>query len=251
MCGQSLSGKTALALSFAATVLATGGGVVWFEATHSPWEIERRLIDLLATCQDAIQSPPFSAISLVIVPIASIAQACEALTCVRNDVVMARVLPSGSCTASSTKSVLQAVFNLKLVVFDSVATILSPLLGLRIQPGWTGHVALDQLAALLRWFAAEGRAAVVITNRVTIKQGKVMPALGNKWASFVDISLTLHREDDDRVWRTSEVGQTEGVPTPIVTVHVESKRDRPSRCRVMISDHGIRDVPDNGEYGVG
>lgn len=143
----------------------------------------------------------------------------------------------------STHVPLAAISRLRLVVFDCVASVLAPVLGLRIPPAWTWHVAVDRLARQLRWLAMETGAAVLLTNRLTA-QGK--PALGRKWSSFVDVSLTLRREDDLQPRDgDGEVAFVRGVPSapPIVAVRVESKRDCPRECRVMICAKGVVDLP--------
>lgn len=101
-------------------------------------------------------------------------------------------------------------------MFDSIAAIVTPVLGLRVPPAWSGHVALDVVASLLRTAAATGLADVVVTNRVVAvgavanqhhgsalnhghssRQQEQYAALGNKWAAFVDVSIFLSRCFDD------------------------------------------------------
>lgn len=228
-----------LALSFAARILSTGGGVLWLETTHSAWEIRTRVCSLMAT-----RRPPHAAsLALVVVPVPTIVDALAALAAVKADLLFMRVLPPTTATTPQPRGVFGALSRLRLVVFDSAAAVLSPLLGLRIPPAWSGHVALDQLAIALRWLAAETCAAVIVTNRVVMKNQRPHPALGNKWMCFVDVNLTLQREDVHDVVATFESQVPFAATVPIISICVQSKRDRPRRCRVCISDNGIGDIP--------
>lgn len=211
LAGQSLTGRTAIALEFAKSVLIANGGVLWFETTHSPWEIHTRLSASLshpptttpvsrsnvsASDSPGIVFPP-SRLRLAVFPVPTFDTTMLAMSVVQRDILLLRGLEHLPTTGNTQSDNLADVLrNLKLVVSDSVATILSPLLGLRLPLSWTGHVALDQISALLRWFATETCSAVLITNRLVATNAIAHPALGLKWTSFIDVSISLSRDSD-------------------------------------------------------
>lgn len=256
LAGQSLTGKTAIALEFAKSVLFANGGVLWFETTHSPWEIHTRLSaslsqspattpvsrsDVSASDSPAIVTP-HSRLRLAVFPVPTFDTTMLAMSAVQRDILLLRGLEHLPTTGDTqSNNLVDVLCNLKLVVFDSVATILSPLLGLRLPLAWTGHVALDQISALLRWFATETCSAVLITNRLVATNAIAHPALGLKWASFVDVSITLLRDSDANLENNS-FNSASLPPTSIVSVNVTSKFDRSRACRIALTDDGLSDI---------
>lgn len=164
------------------------------------------------------------------------------MSAVQRDILLLQQLEGLPATGDTHNNHLVDVLrNVKLIVFDSVATILSPLLGLRLPPSWTGHVALDQISALLRWFAIETSAAVLITNRLVSTNSVPHPALGLKWTCFVDVSICLSRNDDPNLHNHS-VHNVSPRTAPVLSVRVASKFDRSRSCRVQIAKDGLQDV---------
>lgn len=237
--GQTLSGKTAIASSFAASILSAGHGVVWLETTHSVWEVTTRLTSQVqqnpSNNQRQVQLP------LMVFAIPTLESAKEALSALRSDILLLNnLIPEKEIDDASVSNLsIKTLARLRLVVFDSVAAILSPLLGLRVPPAWSGHVAMDEIASALRWFTVRRDISVIVTNRVVSGTGNLHPGLGNKWTAFVDVNVMLNKEDSAE---QALLQPTDNSDKTVLDVSVNSKRDYPRSCKVMISASGVSDV---------
>lgn len=222
--GRPHSGKTAIATDVARHALAAGRCVVWFETTHSAWEVRSRFPSPLLSRPD----------QLVIHAVPTYAVAVDALRAVVSTLTTTTHLQQ-RCEQQQQQQ--QA----KVIVFDSIAAIVTPVLGLRVPPAWSGHVALDVVASLLRTAAATVLADVVVTNRVVVvanqhhgsglnmnqgqsRQQEQYTALGNKWAAFVDASIFLSRCCDD--YGSSGNGEGDDNDDADVRGHGEEEGDR-------------------------
>lgn len=249
LCGQTLSGKTALAVRLAARVLSTGGGVIWLETTHSTWEVETRLISLAHHKIGEVPSSSFPSSSSSCLPLAvfgvpTYTAVMTTLAAIRDDISLLLALPQvvhkPTAQLADDDALRAALCRLRLVVLDSAAAVLSPLLGLRIPPAWSGHVALDHISGALRWLTVHSNAAVVVTNRVVAPMTAAHPALGNKWAAFVDVSAILSCDTSPSTALHAIVSPTS---PHVISMNVRSKRDFPRSCRVVITDDGVCDTP--------
>lgn len=256
-CGHSLSGKTALALEFAKSVLLSGNGVIWFESTHSSWEIETKLSILMS--QSAHDRPEnrsagspdrfptdeassFSKALLTVIPVPTLSDTIRALSAVNRDVRFLRLLQDVPCTSATNNKLLAVLRKMRLIVFDAAATILSPVLGLRLPPCWTGHVALEHVCVLLRSLAIETNAAVITTNRLVGSSEPPHAALGAKWATFVDVSVHLIRDQSKAQPHPADVDTGSGSTTVTISAYVTSKIDVSRVCRIAITDRGAVDA---------
>lgn len=197
--GPPLSGKTQLALSVTATTLAADKSVLWLSSSTSSHALTTRLRAILRARNHAPDAVSRALSNLLILPASTHAKALHVIHTLRRDITLLVTISAPSEKQPGLQALLR---DPRLVVFDSPTACLSPLLGLRAHDGWTGHVALVEVATALRWFAVRTDAAVLITNRVVRSEreappfGSLRPALGNAWASFVDVSVMLERDDE-------------------------------------------------------
>lgn len=90
--------------------------------------------------------------------------------------------------------------NLRLIVIDSIATLLTPLLGgikktsQTKYPQRQGHSVLVEISRLLKEIAVTYDILVVTTNTATGEEGDRRPALGMQWSSVPNIRLLLGKE---------------------------------------------------------
>ncbi|KAK8728549.1 hypothetical protein OTU49_009011, partial [Cherax quadricarinatus] len=103
----------------------------------------------------------------------------------------------------------------KLVIVDSLPSILMPLLGGRQKQGWG---IINELAAVLKSLASEQQAAVVVVNNVvqanfnSVKnrghnsESNWKPALGRFWAHVPHIRLFLEKDFSSSTPQNSEDG---------------------------------------------
>lgn len=173
-------------------------------------------------------------------PASTVDSALKCLRLLRKDVIALRSVPGLAAAPADDREKLLAntLKDLKLLVFDSVANVLAPVLGLR-DGAWSGHVALNHVAVELRWFASQVDASVLVTNRVVRDGARMKPALGNTWAALVDVSVVVER-----------VGEYGGV-TPrwderkarfVVRASVASKRASRKECVFQVCEEGVKDV---------
>jgi hypothetical protein len=96
----------------------------------------------------------------------------------------------------SLNTILQ---KLALVVFDSPAAILSPVLGWRLPDGWTGHAFSNRLASQLRTIASTSNAVVLMTNRLVRgeRDSDRRVALGRSWVHIADTRVFLEESHSD------------------------------------------------------
>lgn len=196
----SCNGKTLLAISLAAAALREHYTVDWLETSTS-----------LHSINVALQAQTAQSTGLNTFAITSFSHALAVLQALQHDVTL-----------------LSGNTGRRMLVLDSVASLLSPLLGLR-EGMWTGHVAVQQLAVALRWHARAG-AIVLVINRLT-RAG--VPALGNAWTTLVDTQLVLksvpaEADEEERGLR--------------VSVDVSCKRAPSRTCVVELGAKGVTDV---------
>lgn len=216
--GASLSGKTRTALSFASSVLDEGHSVIWLETTTSTYEVHTALRAL---------SGDDNLSRFLIIPLKNFEHAISVLQAIKEDFKTLQILKPGESSAE------QLLAKPRLIVLDSLATFVAPVLGLRTR-NFSGHAALNQILALLRWLATRSSASIVVTNRVVRAGNGVKPALGNLLASYADVTMLFER------LANSEMD---------IRIALSSKRGRDRDCLLTLSKDGIADR--NGEpHGV-
>lgn len=87
----------------------------------------------------------------------------------------------------------------QILIIDSVATILSPILGMKQT---TGLAIMASIGRLLRTIAAShGVAVVVVNHAVSARQEGIVagtkPALGTTWSSVPSVRLFLRHDTSD------------------------------------------------------
>lgn len=164
LCGRPLSGKTLMCVNIAASVLRAGDDVIWIDTSAGVWQI-RTAVNMLSSV-DHLQ-------------IRSVSSGIEAIDVLRDIVSKINPLPHQRKP--------------RLLVFDSPASLLAPLLGLKRSKGHSGHSTMQRVTNLINRFTTLCGACTVVTNR-TVDNG-MKPALGNAWACFADMRLFLKRAE--------------------------------------------------------
>lgn len=236
--GPSGSGKTQVAFSLAASALKVGG-VIWLDSS-STHAVFSRISDILTAQNVPKTEIPVLLQRLIVLPTSTVESGLACLRALRKDIVLQRnVSKLGDIvTFAEGKSVVEILARPSLLVFDSVANVLAPVLGLR-DGAWSGHVALNQFCVELRWFACHAGSSVLATNRTVRDGGHMKPALGKIWTALVDVTVGLKPvfELEGRVsgWDTS-------TESAIIEVHISSKRSGRKHCRLQLSMDGLKDV---------
>lgn len=197
--GSSLTGKTMMCISLAAAVLNQNQPVLWLDTCATEWLIRA-----------AISNQSDGRTDLLTVRTAS-----SAPQAVRQLQTLISQLPS-----------LPNAPMPRLLVFDSPASLLSPVLGLKAPNGCTGHTVMQQLTTLINTFITLSSATVVVTNRVV--DSATRPALGNVWSNFVDVHLFCQRVQTDEERLELRLTAT-------------SKRAPTCTFSVLITDQGMAD----------
>lgn len=181
--------------------------------------------------------PGVSLSKLLVLPVPTLARLDMTLHALRKDMELLSAVPGVISDCG-----LEGLLNAKtlVVVLDAPNAIISPVLGLRLPPAWSGHVALERIALHLRWLAVRKLAAVVVTNRLVSEPPPPRPALGNRWAAFVDVCITLSRKMLDVP--ESQRSNAREIVSPVVEFVVSSKRDRVRRGHLLLAQDGMHDV---------
>lgn len=87
---------------------------------------------------------------------------------------------------------------LRMIVIDSIAAVVSPIIGI---PGGRGHAILSELSFMLKSLARRHNIAVIVTNnvvanRVSDVRSDVQPALGEFWSHVPDTRIVLREASD-------------------------------------------------------
>ncbi|PXF46324.1 DNA repair protein RAD51-like [Gracilariopsis chorda] len=197
--GTSLAGKTMICISLAAAVLKQTQRVIWLDTCAGEWLLRA-----------AVSNHSDAQIDLLTVRTATNAP---------------QIVHQLRALISELPSLPNAPMP-RLLIFDSPASVLSPVLGLKGPNGWSGHTAMQQITTLISRFITLSSATVVVTNRVV--DSATRPALGNIWSNFVDVHLFCQRVDAHE--QRLELRLT-----------VTSKRAPTSTFSVLITDQGMTD----------
>ncbi|KAI0560831.1 P-loop containing nucleoside triphosphate hydrolase [Gracilaria domingensis] len=197
LCGRSLAGKTLICVSLVAAALRHAHHVVWIDTCAGRWQVQTAVARLACPAR------------LTVISVCSVSQALREI---------ARL--------SSQYHPLSTVPKPRLLVFDSPAALLAPILGLKGSAGWSGHAAMQHLTASINQFVTLSSATVLLTNRVV--DNATRPALGNIWSAFVDEQLLLKRVEthEERLE---------------ICITKSSKRAATCSFSVLITDNGITD----------
>jgi RAD51-like protein 3 len=208
ICGGSGSGKTQMCLTVAAAVAAEGQGVLLLDSAGS-MDIAR-ISDVLRA--SGLEQPDVeNALDLIyVIPAGSPEAADAALDFLINDLLSiaavyqreTKLYPGDTGIAfqpAGRHSLNSILRKLALVVFDSPAAILSPVLGWRLPDGWTGHAFSNRLASQLRTIASSSNAVVLMTNRLVHgeRDRERRVALGRSWLHVADTRVFLEESHSD------------------------------------------------------
>lgn len=173
LCGGPASYKTHVALALAKATLCSDQSVIWLDTSNASRDIANYLGS----------SPDVVAISLT-----AVEHAAAVLRALLEDHAVLSVIGKIPEEGDLSRVVVKA----RLLVLDSLGALIAPLMGLRTTDAWSGHVALNEIAVLLRQCATQLSVTVVVVNR-TVGGDVPRPALGNLWSSFADVTVTLER----------------------------------------------------------
>jgi RAD51-like protein 3 len=207
--GLPCSGKTQLCLTAAAAVASSGRGVVLLDST-SALSVDR--IDSILSACGLDRSIIGNALDRVItIPVGTLAAAEVALTALTNDILAVKAMwialglgGHADTTMDDAALICAALADVGLIVFDSPASLLAPVLGWKWSDGWTGYASSNQISGFLRRLSTLTHAPVLMTNRQAKgdrDSDQQRAALGRSWSHVPDVRVYLEArspaEDDD------------------------------------------------------
>lgn len=208
------SGKTQLCLTVAAIAAAAGKGVVLFD-TNAALSV-RRVAAILEARKVSAKEAEKACGRIIHIPVATLADAESALSRLSDDICVAKTIAPASMTLQSCSgsvdgksvNVQDILADVGVIVFDSVASLLSPALGHRRPDGWDGYACSNSLAAHFRSLARMTRATLLVTNRRLGRDGdsECKGALGRSWAHVCDAKVYLEEVDKDDVDDVDDFG---------------------------------------------
>jgi RAD51-like protein 3 len=234
--GPSGSGKTQLCLTAAAAVAASGRSVILFDTSAALSVC--RIVDMLEACHASAADVDACLRRIVHVPVATVGEAETALQRLADDVRLASVTPPTTLTlrlstrvCSAVEVDMQAVLSsVGLIVFDSIAALLAPVLGRKWSDGWTGFACSNVLARHLRQLADLTKATVLITNRQVKLEGRgddlQRGALGRSWSHVSNVKVFL-KELEECDYFSNDVPSE-----PRITLRCASSRSPPIDVKI-------------------
>lgn len=199
------SGKTQLCLTVAAIAAAAGKGVVLFD-TNAALSV-RRIATILEARKVATDETETACGRIIHIPVATLTDAEAALSRLSDDICVANTIapmrmtlqPCSGSVGGARVNVQNILSNIGLIVFDSVASLLSPALGHKRPDGWDGYACSNSLATHFRSLARMTRATFLVTNRRLGRDGDCehIGALGRSWAQVCDAKVYLEEVGKD------------------------------------------------------
>ncbi|KAL6979243.1 DNA repair protein rad51d [Sarracenia purpurea var. burkii] len=106
---------------------------------------------------------------------------------------------------SNLTSQLQTCGQVRLLVVDSISSLITPVLG---GSGSHGRALMISAGSFLKKLAHEHNLAVLVTNHMVSggEQGISKPALGESWKSIPHVRLHLSREHGSNICNMSILG---------------------------------------------
>jgi hypothetical protein len=236
------SGKTQLCLTAAAAAASSGKGVVLFD-TSAALSVDR-IVDILAACDVSPRGINDALRRTLVIPVGTLAEAGQALSRLVDDVLTVRAAgrtagrANGQASSDGQDANVSATAILRdvgLIVFDSPAALLAPVLGWRWPDGWTGYACSNEIATRLRALANLTRARVLTTNRQVRaeQEGDLRAALGRSWAHVCDVRLFLEEE------RAGADGDAEPGVLRIVQRRTSSRRGPVEPVTMQVTQAGV------------
>jgi RAD51-like protein 3 len=203
------SGKTQMCLTIAAAVAGGGEGVVLLDSSGS-MDCDR-ISDILIAWGFNKAEVEESLDLILVIPVPSIESADAALKSLIEDVLSTSALFPSQFGIDNIDSVCQVdcledqctmihpLQKLALVIFDSPAALLGPVLGLRWPDGWTGYAFSSKIAGQLRELANVSNAVILTTNRLVRVEceRERRAALGRSWSHVSDTRVFLDETKGD------------------------------------------------------
>lgn len=226
------SGKTQLCLTAAAAVASSGKSVILFD-TSAALSV-RRIVSILQA-RDATAGEIEEALNrIVYIPVATITEAETALHRLVEDIRVARTVAPASLTlkpsapGAATVDMKVVLSSIGLVVFDSLASLLAPVLGRKWPDGWTGFSCSNLLASQFRKLATMTNSTILITNRRARQDGSrdQKGALGRSWAHVCDVKAFLEEVHGSVDYHSSASSE------PKITLRYSSSRSPPHPVRL-------------------
>jgi hypothetical protein len=236
------SGKTQLCLTAAAAAASSGKGVVLFD-TSAALSVDR-IVDILAACDVSPRGINDALRRTLVIPVGTLAEAGQALSRLVDDVLTVRAAgrtaggANGRASSDCQDANVSATAILRdvgLIVFDSPAALLAPVLGWRWPDGWTGYACSNEIATRLRALANLTRARVLTTNRQVRaeQEGDLRAALGRSWAHVCDVRLFLEEE------RAGADGDAEPGVLRVVQRRTSSRRGPVEPVTMQVTQAGV------------
>jgi RAD51-like protein 3 len=203
------SGKTQMCLTVAAAVAGSGQGVVLLDSSGS-LDCDR-VCDIMTAWGFNKAEIEKSVDLILVIPVPTVESADIALRLLIGDILSTSALftsqfDNDDIAPACPVDILSDRFtethplkDLGLVVFDSPATLLGPVLGWRWPDGWTGYAFSSKIAGQLRELAKVSNAVILTTNRLLRGEYDVdrRAALGRSWSHLSDTRIFLDEAKGD------------------------------------------------------
>ncbi|KFK32439.1 hypothetical protein AALP_AA6G241700 [Arabis alpina] len=179
--GPSSSGKTQFCMQAAASVAEKHvGGVLYIDTGNS--FSARRIAQYICSSSDA----------------ALVQKVMSRISChtVFDIYTMFDTLQCLEVTLKSQGQMNVNEYRLRLLVVDSISSLITPILG---GSGSQGRALMVAIGYLLKKLAHEHNIAILVTNHTVAagEDGKTKPALGETWKSIPHVRLMLSREHNN------------------------------------------------------
>lgn len=261
--GHSASGKTQLALSIVASALKEKHGVAWIGAGDG--HVQSRLIRVLKERHE--QNVELCLRDIIFFQVADTPSAVDCVDGIADDCVAVRTagpemfIPhdseqrdaGGDDSKQFPNFFPHVLHRMRLVVFDSPAHVLSTVLGMKAADGWSGHVAINQLATSLRALATSTLATVFITNRLLDVRKDAFPfadghqfvGLGKSWTFLPDVQIVLETMCEQmgcENWAVNDSSTLSIKKCHHTQASIASKTAQCRSCVMQITSAGVVDV---------
>ncbi|KAD3336404.1 hypothetical protein E3N88_31923 [Mikania micrantha] len=175
--GPSSSGKTQLCFQVASNVAMKLGSVVYIDSgnSFSPTRIKQIVSRISGSVETQVSG--------------ILQQAMRNIEChaVFDIYALLNVLHQLNSNLES-----QAGYKVRMIIIDSVASLIAPILG---GSNAQGHALMSSVGYLLKKLADRHNIAVVVTNHMVSGEGGILkPALGESWKNIPHVRLQFSRE---------------------------------------------------------
>ncbi|XP_076891072.1 DNA repair protein RAD51 homolog 4-like [Bidens hawaiensis] len=182
--GPSSSGKTQICFQVASNVAMKSGGVVFLDSGNSflPTRVKQIITRVSGSVENQVNAIVQQAMRNI---------ECHAVFDIYTLIDVLHQLKS--------KLESQVGYEVRLIIIDSVSSLIAPILG---GNSAQGHALMVSVGYLLKKLADRHNIAVVITNHmVSGEGGSLKPALGESWKNIPHVRLQFSRDHTTNIYR--------------------------------------------------